>query len=133
MRLIALILRLFSYLFEFLLAVVLLTLGILDATSGHALELGMLPWTGAQLTHWLTGLGIIGIVCTALAVIGWFRPLFPLWALFALVMAVRGYFISPYAFSGAQGFRQAIWFTLACLIAFIGSLTIFGNQDPHRH
>jgi len=130
LRLIALILRLFSYLFEFLLAVVLLMLGILDATSGNTLDLGMLPWTGPQLTHWLTGLGLIGLVCTVLAVAGWFRPLFPLWTLFVVVMAIRGYFISPYAFTGPSGFQQALWFTVACLLGFIGSLTIFGGHRP---
>lgn len=132
MRLLGLILRIYSYVFEFLFSVLLLLLGILDASTGNTIELGMLPWKGVELTHWLTGLGVVGVICTVLAVGGWFRYLFPLWALFVFVMLFRGYFLTSYAFSGSAGFRDAVLLTVAALLALIGSLTVFGRANPRR-
>ena len=77
MRAISLLLRLYSYAFEFVLSLIVLALGIIGATQGNNLSLGILPWTGASLTHWLTGLGLIGLVCTVLAMVGRLRFLFP--------------------------------------------------------
>ena len=132
MRLLGLILRVYSYVFEFFFSVLLLLLGILDASTGNTIELGMLPWKGVELTHWLTGLGVVGVICTVLAVGGWFRYLFPLWALFVFVMLFRGYFLTSYAFSGPAGFREAALLTFAALLAFIGSLTVLGRANPRR-
>ena len=132
MRIVALLLRFYSYIFEFLLSLGLLILGIIGATSNNGLSLDMLPWTGAALTHWLTGLGIIGLVCTILAILNWFRFLFPLWALFVVIMLFRAYVLSPYTFSGPAGFKQAVVFFLLAVIAFIGSLFEFGRRERGR-
>ena len=132
MRIVGLILRIYSYIFEFLLSLVLLLLGIFGAANGNTLDLAMTPWKGAQLTHWLTGLGLIGIVCTVLTITGWLRYLFPLWTLFIFIMIVRGYYISPYTFSGSESFKPVLWFTLAAFIAFLGSLTVFAMGGKTR-
>ncbi len=128
MRALSLILRLYSYAFEFILSVIALVLGIIGATHGNNISIDLLPWTGASLTHWLTGLGLLGIVCTLLAVRGAIRFLFPLWALFVVVILFRGYMFSPYTFGNAAGFRQAIYFFCAAVLAFIGSLTVFRRR-----
>lgn len=132
MRAISLILRLYSYAFEFILSLISFILGIIGATHSDNLSLELLPWTGASLTHWLTGLGLIGMACTILAMTGWFRALFPLWALFVVVMLFRGYMFSSYTFSGAAGFKQALWFFLGAILAFIGSLTVFSRRKPTK-
>jgi hypothetical protein len=132
LRAILLILRLYSYAFEFILSLIAFILGIIGATHSNTLSLELLPWTGASLTHWLTGLGLLGMACTVLAMTGWFRALFPIWSLFVVVMLFRGYMFSAYTFSGAAGFRQALWFFFGAILAFIGSLTVFGSRTPRK-
>ena len=63
-----------------------------------------------------------------LAMTGWMRFLFPLWVFFVVVILFRGYMFSPYTFDGSQGFRQALYFFGAALLAFIGSLTVFRRK-----
>lgn len=129
MRAISLLLRLYSYLFEFVLSVIALLLGMISAMNGNNISLDILPWTGASLTHWLTGLGIIGIVCVLLAITGVFRFLFPLWSLLVVVLLFRGYMFSSYTFAGPQGFRDAVLFFAGAILAFLGSLTVFGRKS----
>lgn len=128
LRAISLLLRLYSYLFELVVSLIALALGIIGAMQSNQLSLEILPWTGASLTHWLTGLGLIGLVCTLLAMTGWFRFLFPLWALLVVVMLFRGYVFGSYSFGGPEGFKQALWFFLGAIVAFIGSLTVFRKR-----
>jgi hypothetical protein len=113
-----------------LLSLIALALGIIGAAQGDNVSLDLLPWTGASLTHWLTGLGLIGLLCTILAVTGRLRFLFPLWALFVLVMLFRGYMFSSYTFSGSQGFEEAVVFFIGAILAFLGSLTVFRSRSP---
>lgn len=131
MRAITLLLRLYSYAFEFILSLIALVLGIIGATHSDRLSLGILPWTGASLTHWLTALGVIGLACTVLAMAGRLRLLFPLWSLFVVVMLFRGYLFGSYMFNGPQGFKDALWFFFAAVLAFLGSLTVF-RRAPKR-
>lgn len=128
MRAISLLLRLYSYLFELVLSLIALVLGIVGATQSNQLNLDMLPWTGASLTHWLTGLGLMGLACTLLAMTGWFRFLFPMWALLVVVILFRGYVFGSYSFAGPDGFKQAVWFFCGAVVALIGSLTVFGRR-----
>ena len=130
MRAISLLLRLYSYAFEFLLSLIALILGIIGATHSHNLNIEILPWTGASLTHWLTGLGLIGLACTILAIAGRLRFLFPLWALFVVVMLFRGYMFGSYTFSGPQGFKQGLLFFAGAILAFLGSLTVLRRHPP---
>jgi hypothetical protein len=103
-------------------------MGIVALTSGKSLTLGMLPWQDASLTRATLLLGVAGIICVALAVTGLARWLFPLWALFALYMMLRGFFLSTYAFSGAGEFRFAVWLTIGAFVAFVGSLSLLGRR-----
>lgn len=126
MKALALLLRLFSYLFELILSLFLA--GIAVAAGSTSLQLGMLPWTGATLNHWVLALGILGIIITILAVAGLLRFLFPLWCLAVLVLMVRGYFFSGYMFSGPEEWRASLWLTAGALLAFIGGLTVLGDK-----
>jgi hypothetical protein len=128
---IARILRAYSYIFEFLLALFLFLVAVITMASGqHNLNLGMLPWTGAALTWWVFSLSIVGMIIIVLAVAGLVRFLFPLWALFVLVMMARGYFFSSYYYPQGEGFGTAVSLTVAALIAFLASLTLL--QRPVR-
>lgn len=120
------LLRIFSYLFHLMLSGFLLGISSLAAMSGqHNLRLDMLPWTGEDLTWWLMVLSLFGLLSVVLAVFGKLRILFATWATVALVLIVRGYFFSPYTFSGPEEFKFAGLLTLGALLAFIGSLTQF--------
>jgi hypothetical protein len=122
------LLRVYAYLFHLALALFLFGVGIVAFSSGRSLTLGMLPWEGVTLTWAVLILGLVGIVCVGLAVTGIVRWLFPFWTLFALVMMVRGFFLSGYSFGDAAQFRFDLWLTLGALIAFFGSLSLFGRR-----
>ncbi|MGH9668405.1 MAG: hypothetical protein ACRD9L_28625 [Bryobacteraceae bacterium] len=123
MKAVGLLLRLFGYLFQVLLSLFLI--GIAIAAGSNTLQLGMLPWSGSSLNHWVVGLGILGLLATLLAIVGIIRFLFPLWCLFVLVMLARGYFFSSYRFSGPEEWHLSLWLTAGAVLAFVGSLTIF--------
>jgi hypothetical protein len=122
------LLRVYAYGFHLALALFLVGVGIVALTSKDSLTLGMLPWKGAVLTRAILILGAVGIICVGLAVTGVARWVFPLWALFALVMMLRGFFLSTYAFSGTGEFKIAVLLTVGALVAFVASLSLFGRR-----
>jgi len=126
LKALGLLLRLFSYLFQFLLSLFLV--GIAIAAGPNTLQLGMLPWSGPSTNRWVLALGIVGLLITILAVAGILRFLFPLWCLFVLVILARGFFFSNFTFSGPGEWHVALWLTAGALIAFIGGLTVFGSR-----
>jgi len=93
--------------------------------SGEDLALGMLPWKGPALTRAVLIFGALGVICVALTVTGTARWLFPLWTLFALIMLARGFFLSPYTFSSAAEFHAALGLTVAAVLAFLVSFSLF--------
>jgi hypothetical protein len=120
------LLRLFSFLYHFLLSLFLFAIGVLTALSGiDNLKLGMLPWEGAALTRAVFLLGLCGLLITILAIFGRLKVLFPIYAALILVLMVRGFFLSPYMFAGPEQFRGALWLTFGALGAFLSSWTIF--------
>jgi hypothetical protein len=132
LKTIALVLRIYSYIFQFILCLFLLGLAILTLSSGrHNLSLDMLPWTDAELTYWILVLSLTGLVVTLLAVTGLFRYLFPLWCLFVVVMMIRGYFLSGYTYSGPDQFRSVTWLITGAIVAFLAALTLF-RRRPNR-
>ena len=123
---ILLLLRIYAYLFELALCLLLLGVGLMTVAGGeNNLKLGMLPWESATLTRAVLIMGVAGIVCAVLALAGWLRWLFPLWTLFVFVLMFRGYFLTSYSFSSADEFRLAVWLTAGALLAFLASLSLF--------
>jgi hypothetical protein len=119
-----LLLRIFAYLYELVLSLFLIGLGIVALAGGqHNLRLAMLPWEGADLTRNILILGVAGLVCVLLAG-GRMRWIFPLWCLFVLVMMFRGFFASSYSFEDASHFRFAVAITTGALLALVGSLSV---------
>jgi hypothetical protein len=113
--------RIFSLAFHVLLGFVMFAVGLVSLASGqHSLKIGFLPWSGATLTYCLLASGALAILLAALAYWRILPVLFAVWSLVVVAMLIRGFFLSPY-YLGAAGFRTAIWFTLAALVAFVGS------------
>jgi hypothetical protein len=129
MGVIAVLSRIFSYLFHLMLSGFLLGIASLAALGGqHNLRLDMLPWTGADLTWWLMASSLFGLLSVILAIFGKFRLLFTVWSAVALFLMARGYFFSPYTFSGPEEFQFAGLLTLGALLAFLGSLMQFRRR-----
>jgi hypothetical protein len=126
------LLRVYAYCFHLVLALFLIGISTVAFTSGTNLTLGMLPWQGATLTSATLLLGLVGVVCIIMAVTGFVRWLFPLWALIALILMLRGFFLSSYTFPGAGDFRSAVWLSIAAFVAFVGSLSLFGRRLARR-
>lgn len=128
------LLRLYSYLYEFLLSLFLFLVSTLVLTGGkNDLHLPMLPWEGASLTHWVFALSLLGLIVTILAVLGKLRVLFPIWCLFVVIMMVRGYFISSgfYYTGGSSQFWNVVALFVGSILAFLGSLLVF-RTNRHR-
>lgn len=122
----ATILRLYSYVYHFVLALVLLGIsGVAIASDVHTLNLPMFPWKGDELIHWVFYGSIAGLITIVLAVTGIFRYLFPIWTLIVFVMMVRGFLISPYTFTGVDQFYEVLALIAGAFVAFLSSLTLF--------
>ncbi len=123
MKVISLLVRIYSLLFHLLLSLLMLGLGIVGHLSASAgLKLGMLPWEGSQLVGWLTALGLGGLLFVILAFKGKLRIIYMVWTVVIAYLIVNGYFLTNYRFSGEGEFRFAIYFALAALLAFLGAL-----------
>ena len=129
----ATLLRLYSYLYHFVLALILLGIsGVALASNVHTLNLAMFPWKGDELIRWLFFGSIAGLITLALAVTGIFRFLFPIWTLVVFVMMVRGFLISPYAFTGKDEFYTVLAVIAGAFVAFLSSLTLFRSKRRRR-
>ena len=127
------LLRIYSYLYHFVLAMFLLGLSLVAfASHSHTLNLGMLPWKGATLTCWLFGAGLVGVLSVLLALTGKLRFLFLLYAPAVFGMMLRGYFVSGYSFSGKDEFRIAVWLTAGALVAIFGAWSQFRKKRGKR-
>ncbi len=129
------LLRLYSYLYEFILSAFLFLVSIVVVIGGkNDLHLPMLPWEGASLTRWVFGLSLLGLVITILAALGKLRYAFPVWCLFVVIMMARGYFISAgfYYTGGANQFWGVAWLFVGAVIAFLGSLMLFRTNSYRR-
>jgi hypothetical protein len=125
----ATILRLYSYVYHFVLSLLLLGIsGIAIASNVHTLNLAMLPWKGDELIHYVFYGSIAGLISIVLAVTGIFRYLFPIWTLIIFVLMVRGFLISPYTFTGKDQFYSILALIAGAFLAFLGSLTVFKEK-----
>ena len=115
--------RAYACIFELLVPLVALGLAWLAWADGLRLHLPMFYAVGTALNWWLLGVGVVGVVVVLLTLTGTARWPLALWALVVFVQLFRGYFLSPYRFAGRAAFWEAVWFTLAALLAFVGSLT----------
>jgi hypothetical protein len=110
-----------SYLFHFLLALLLLGIAGLALASGpQNLHLEMLPWSGPTLDYVLLAGSLFGLLSIALAVMGRLRFLFLLWSLAVAVLLTKGYIFSGYRF-GPGEWRRAVYLIAAAWVAVAGA------------
>jgi hypothetical protein len=125
-----------SYLFHFLLALLLLGIAGLALASGpQNLHLGMLPWNGRTLDYVLLAGSLFGLLSIALAVVGRLRFLFLLWSLAVAVLLTNGYIFSGYRF-GEGEWRRAVYLMAAAWVAVAGAwfqLRPKSGRGPRRY
>jgi hypothetical protein len=124
--------KFYAYLFHLALSTVLIGIAIVATTGHQSLRLDMLPFEQARLVSRISLMALIGFICIFLAWVRIFEIVFPLWSLALLVLAVWGFFFTPYSFHGPIGLGGAIWLIVAALFAFYGSLMILMPQRRNR-
>ena len=122
MKVIALLLRIYSYLFFLAISLFLLGIAIVASTSHQPLQLQMLPFSDEHVVTGTYVVAALGILIVVLALLRILKFLYPLWAALTLYFAIQGFFFSAYIFHGIEDFRMALWFIVAVLLAFIGAL-----------
>lgn len=121
-RVLGLVLRVFSFLFQFPLIAFLLLASGLAWFNGHNLTFEVLPWQGATLTYVLFFSALAGLLSLGLALLRRAAVLFVVWNLAVLVALARGYFFSSYVFGPAgASLGTALSITFGALAALIGS------------
>jgi hypothetical protein len=133
LRVIRHILRVYSYIFLAVhgLAALLLS-AVIVASPYENVQLGWLPWQGEALGAALAVFGLVALILVLLAVLGRARILLMLFALAALVLVVRGFFFSPWRFSGIHAAQDAFHYVLGMLLAFIGAIPV-GPPKERRY
>jgi hypothetical protein len=127
------IMRVYSYIFHFLLSACLLALSVVTLISGvHSLKLDMLPWKDAQLTYSVLILGVAGLLAVGLAVKGVLRLVFFLWTVAVMVLMVRGYFFGPYFFGDTGEFFSTLALVLGAVLACAGAWFAWREQPARR-
>ncbi len=125
------ILSAFSYLFEGLLALFLTAIAALALSSGAALHLEMLPWTGSTLDYVLLFGGLCGLILVVLAVLGKLRPLFFVWTLVIMIFLIKGYVFGSYHFDPASA-KVAGYLVLGAFLGLLGGWAQMFRRSDRR-
>jgi hypothetical protein len=125
-----------SYLFHFLLALLLLGIAGLALASGpQNLHLEMLPWSGPTLDYVLLAGSLFGLLSIALAVMGRLRFLFLLWSLAVAATLTKGYIFSGYRFDAGK-WRHVAYLIAAAWVAVAGAwfqLRAQSGRGPRKY
>lgn len=123
------VLRVYSYIFEFVLCLLAIAVSGLTLLGGNeTLLLGWLPWSGQKLLTWLLALGFFGLLCVLLAAFGKLRFLLFLFSLAVFVILARGLFFSSYAFPEPGALKRALMLVAGALLAAIGAWPVARDQ-----
>ena len=116
-------LRYFSYAFSALFVFILVAVAVVWLASGPlTLNFYLLPWGGQALVYSLIALALAGAFVLLMAVRGKMQGLFLGWSVLLLLLTVRYYFFSPYAFSPDTGnYKMALLIILCAMVAAIGA------------
>lgn len=126
------LLRVYSYIFGALLALILIAVSGLALANHTALNLGFLPWTDPEHLQWLLLASLFGLFLLFLAIFGRLRFLFFLWSAVVCVLLFRGFFLGKYSFAGPVPFKPAVYLTAGSFIAMIGAWPWARKTGPRR-
>lgn len=133
MNIVAVVLRLYSYLYHGLLCFVMLGVcAIASGSNNYDLKIGWLPATGIQGYHILLYSAIIGVITLLLAVTGLFRWAFPVWCLLVFIQMVRWLLLPGYTFPSPEEFKWTVWLIVGALGAFLSSLQLLKSKERLR-
>jgi len=125
-KLIAMLLRFWSYLFALVFGFFLAGIGLVLLISGSTnFRFTQMPyWEGQTELYGLLTIGILGMLGAVLAALKGVRPLLLVWTVVVFLLLVYGYFISPrhYFRFGAEEAKTAAYLCVAALVAFFGAL-----------
>ncbi len=125
MKLFAMLLRFFSYLFSLVFGLFVAGISVvLLISSAKNYRFEMVPWVkGENVLYFLLALGLIGALSAILALLGKWKPLLVAFTFAAFALLVYGFFVSPaYRFYSADQAQGVAWLAFAALGAFFGSL-----------
>ena len=101
-------------------------------SPGAVLHIGWLPFEEHRMTGWLLGLGIGGLLCVLLAILGRLRILLFLFALATTLILIKGLFLGPYTFAGPSDAKGAAYLVAGSLLAVVGSFPPLATSRPRR-
>lgn len=125
MKLFAMLLRFFSYLFSLVFGLFLAGISsVLLVSSATNYRFDMVPWLkGGAVLYVLFCAGLIGVAAAVLALAGKWKPLLVVFTFVCFALLVYGFFVSPvYRFYSADQAKSVAWLAFAALGAFAGSL-----------
>ena len=133
MRIVAFVLRLYSYLYHGLLCLAMLGPCIVaSGSNNYDLKLGFVPGTGIEVYHILLYSAIIGLISLVLAMTGIFRYMFPVWCLIVLVQMIRWLLLPGYQFASPEDFKWTLFLIVGALGAFLSSLQLLKSKARLR-
>jgi hypothetical protein len=117
------ILRLYSFAFHALFALVVLAAAfVMLASKPATISFYLLPWRGPSMLWGLLLLALIGLIILLLAVRGKIQKLYGFWSVVVFILIVRLFFFSPASFTPGRGeFQMALWIILAAVLAVVGA------------
>lgn len=125
MKLFAMVLRFYSYLFSLVFGLFVAGIAAVLLLSGATnYRFDMVPWVkGEAVLYVLLCAGLIGVVAAVLALTGKWKPLLVAFTFVCFALLVYGFFVSPvYRFYSADQAKAVAWLSFAALGAFAGSL-----------
>ncbi len=127
-------LRVYAYVYHFLMAAFLVGLALVAYLTGvHNINTGgMNKMTGEVLTQCLLGIGVTGIGSVILAATGIFRLLFPIYAIGATFTLFRWFFASSYSFGSEDAFRWGVFLFAGSVGAMLASFREFQRRPAKR-
>ena len=127
------VLRGYSYVFEGILSLMAIGVGLLGAFSQNAsMHVGWLPFDGPHVVRWLLVSGVVGLLCLVLAMLGRLRILLFLFALVSTLILVKGLFFGSYTFSGPADAKHAGYLIAGTFVALIGTIPQMVRRAARR-
>jgi hypothetical protein len=125
-KVVAMLLRFWSYLFALLFGLFLSGVALVLLISGSKnFRFTQMPyWEGSTALYGLLAIGVLGVLSAVLAALKGIRPLLLVWTLCLFALLVYGYFINIRHFFvfGAAEAKSAAWLSFGALGAFVGAL-----------